>query len=161
MSKCLTVAWLYVPWLTVQVIMCRWLTVAWLTVGWLNVRTPKCSLPQNVHFGGSVCTSRTFLIVDQSSPNFFRPTWKGLWLTKFFFRCSICRSVPETFAIKVESCQISRRNLDVFGPPKFQGAGLLKNVRRLSPLPRGTSSGKVSWRYSHQPRSYWCAYAEF
>ena len=31
-----------------------------------------------------------------------------------FFRYSICRSVPEIFAIKVESCQKSRQNLDVF-----------------------------------------------
>ena len=30
-----------------------------------------------------------------------------------FLRCSICRSVPEIFAIKVESCQKSGRNLDV------------------------------------------------
>ena len=44
----------------------------------------ECSLLQNVHVGGSVCTSRTFLFVDQSSPNFFPPTWKGLRLIEFF-----------------------------------------------------------------------------
>ena len=58
-----------------------------------------------------------------------------------YFRCSICRSVPEIFAIKVESCQKSRRYLDgFFGPPKFFGAGP-KVVHALSPVPRGTSSG--------------------
>ena len=31
-----------------------------------------------------------------------------------------------------------------FGAPKFLGAGLPKVVRALSPLPRVTSSGKVS-----------------
>ena len=31
-----------------------------------------------------------------------------------FLRCSICRSVPEIFAIKVESCQKSGQNLDIF-----------------------------------------------
>ena len=46
-------------------------------------------------------------------------------MIKFFFRCSICRSVPETFAIKVESCQKSRRNLDIFlaFPSFFFGGG--------------------------------------
>jgi len=38
-----------------------------------GVTTPKVgnSLPKNVHFGGSVCTSITFLFVYQSSPTFF------------------------------------------------------------------------------------------
>jgi len=26
------------------------------------------------------------MFVDQSSPRFFRLTWKGLWLIKFFFQ---------------------------------------------------------------------------
>jgi len=44
-----------------------------------------------------------------------------------FYRCSICGSFPEIFAIKLESSQKSRRNLDVFGHPKFYGADLPKN----------------------------------
>ena len=51
-----------------------------------------------------------------------------------FFRCSICRFFPEIFAIKVESCQKSRRNLDVFWPSEIFG-GLPKVVGALSPLP--------------------------
>ena len=102
----------------------------------------KCSLLQNVHLGGSLCTPRTFLFVDQSSPNFFRPTWKRLRLIKFFFRCSICRSVPEIFAMKVESCQKWRIILDDFFALIFLGAGTAKIVPALSPLPRGTSTGK-------------------
>ena len=39
------------------------------------------------------------------------------------FRFSVCRSVPEIFAI---SYQKSRRILDVFCPSKFQGAGFQK-----------------------------------
>ena len=55
------------------------------------------------------------------------------------------RSVPGIFAIKVESCQKSCRNLDVFlALPNFLGAGHPKVVHALSPLPRVTSSGKVS-----------------
>jgi len=68
----------------------------------------------------------TFLFVDQSSPNFFCPMWKGLRLIKFFFRCSICRSVPEIFGIKVESCRKSRRNLDVFALTNFRGQAFQK-----------------------------------
>ena len=42
-------------------------------------------------------------------------------IDRVIFRCSICRSVPEIFGIKVESCQKSRRNLDVFlALPKFR-----------------------------------------
>jgi len=48
--------------------------------------------------------------------------------------------------------EVSSRNFSVdvplqrkeFRQPKFLGAGLPKIVRALSPLPRGTSSGKVS-----------------
>ena len=44
-----------------------------------------------------------------------------------FVRCSIYRSVPEIFTIKVESCQKSRRNLDDFWTlPNFRGHGLPK-----------------------------------
>jgi len=43
---------------------------------------------------------------------------------QLLFRFSICGSVPEIFAIEVDSCLKSRRILDVFCPPKFQGAGL-------------------------------------
>jgi len=44
-----------------------------------------------------------------------------------FFKCSICRSTLEIFAIEVEkSCQKWRRNLDVFGPPKFWGQAFQK-----------------------------------
>ena len=47
-----------------------------------------------------------------------------------FLRCSTYRSVPEIFVIKVESCQKSRRNLDVLlALPNYGGAGLPKVVR--------------------------------
>ena len=65
----------------------------------------------------------------------FRPTWKGCGWSSFFSRFSICLSVPEIFAIKVESCQKSRGNLDVW-THKIYGAGLPKVVPTLSSLPR-------------------------
>ena len=61
-----------------------------------------------------------------------------------------CRPVPGIFAIKVENCQKSRRNLDVFWPSQIYGAGLPKIVRTLSPLSRDTSARKV---YENIPTS--------
>ena len=44
-----------------------------------------------------------------------------------FLRCSICRSIPEIFAIKVESCQKWRWILDVFFTlPNFRGPAFQK-----------------------------------
>jgi len=45
---------------------------------------PKCSLPQNGRLSWSIWVPITFLFVDQSSRYFFRQTWKGLWLIKYF-----------------------------------------------------------------------------
>jgi len=44
---------------------------------------PKCSLPQNVCLCWSIWTPITFLFVEQSSRNFFLPTWKGFWFIKY------------------------------------------------------------------------------
>jgi len=59
--------------------------------------------------------------VDHSSPIIFAQHGKGcgLAVVGVFFRCSICRSVSEIFAIKVESFQKSRRILDVFSPSQI------------------------------------------
>ena len=56
---------------------------------------------------------------------------EGVVVDEIFFRCSICRSVPEIFAIKVESCQKSRRNLDVFWPSQIFGGGPYKSCTRV------------------------------
>ena len=62
---------------------------------------------------------------------------------KLLFRFLICGSVPEIFAIKVESCQKSRKIfVQFFCPPKLLGAGLPKIVLSLSFRPRGTSTEK-------------------
>ena len=52
--------------------------------------------------------------MDQSTRNFFHPTWEGVVVDKLLYRFSTCGCVPETFAIKVESCQKSRKILDDF-----------------------------------------------
>ena len=61
------------------------------------------------------------------------------------FRFAICGSVPEIFAIKVESCQKSRRILDVFSPSKILGGRPSKSYRHFithAMMPRKTSLGK-------------------
>jgi len=57
----------------------------------------------------------------------------------FFLIFDICRSFPKIFAIKVESCQKSCRNLDVFALPKFMGQAFQKLYgTNISPVPCGT-----------------------
>jgi len=68
---------------------------------------------------------------------------------KILFRFAICRSVPEIFAIKDESCQKSRRILDVFFVlPNFRGGGAaFQKFPFYHPTSRlGTSPGKSFMR---------------
>ena len=63
---------------------------------------------------------------------------------KILFEFAMYGSFPEIFEIKVESCQKSRRILDVFFDlPNFNvPRGLPKVIPILSPVPYGTSNGK-------------------
>ena len=51
--------------------------------------------------------------MDQSSPSFW-PNVGGVVVDELLFRFSICASVPEIFAIEVESCEKSRKIFDDF-----------------------------------------------
>ena len=79
---------------------------------------------------------------------FFSPNVEGVVVDKILFGFAMYGSVPEIFAIKVESCQKSRQILDDFLAPLIfflgGGADLPKIVPSLSLLPRGTSTEKVS-----------------
>jgi len=81
---------------------------------------PKYSLPKNVHLGRSICTSITFSFVDHCSGG-------GVAVDQLHFRFSICGSVSEIFAIKVESCQKSRKILDGFLTSQILGGRASKN----------------------------------
>jgi len=51
----------------------------------------------------------------------------GVLVDQLLFRFSMCGFVPKIFAIKVESCQKSRKNLDgFFALPNFRGQALHK-----------------------------------
>jgi len=59
------------------------------------------------------------------------------------FRCSICRSVPEIFAIKVERWQKSLRILDVFfALPNFRGLPSKSYTHFITPTSR-----YVAWKW--------------
>jgi len=72
-------------------------------------------------------------------------------LDKILFRFAICLSIPEIFAIKVESCQKSRRILDVyFALANFRGQAFEKlyefyhrclAARRLEKFRENTPTG--------------------
>jgi len=51
----------------------------------------------------------------------FSANVEGVVVDKILFRFAIYRSVPEIFAMEVESCQKSRRILDVFSPSQILG----------------------------------------
>jgi len=50
---------------------------------------------------------------------------------QILFRFLMCPHVPEIFAIKVESCQKSRRNLDAFWPSQILRGGPSKNCTHV------------------------------
>jgi len=64
------------------------------------------------------------LMVDMFT-NFILPNVGGVVVDQLLFRFSICQSVREIFAIKVES-QKKRRDLDVFALPNFRGLAFQK-----------------------------------
>jgi len=59
---------------------------------------------------------------------------EGVVADQVFLRCSICPSIPEIFAIKVESCQKSGQNLDVLlALANFGGRAFQKLYARYHP----------------------------
>jgi len=52
--------------------------------------------------------------MDQSTTTFISPNVGGVVIDNLLFRFSICGSIPGIFAIKVQSCQKSRKILDDF-----------------------------------------------
>jgi len=109
----------------------------------------KMQSPEKSPLGCKFIKLNNFFVCGPKYTNFFSSNVGGVADLQKLFRFSISWSVPEIFAIKVESCQKSRRILDIFGGHKFMGVGLVKIVPTLSPLPHGTSTEKVPWRYCH------------
>ena len=70
----------------------------------------------------------------------------GVVVDQLLFRFLICPHVPEISAIKVESCQKSRRNLDVFWPSQILGGRPSENCTQvITPASR-----HVGWKSFHE-----------
>ena len=83
-----------------------------------------------------------FFVCGPKFTRFFSSNVGGVVVDQLLFRFSICGSVSEIFAIKVETLSEIAKNFGrFFGPPKFQGAGFPKIVPTLLPLARETSCG--------------------
>jgi len=84
--------------------------------------------------------------VDQSTPSFFRSTWERL---QIFKSSSDFRDVDPFRRYSRSKSKVVKNRVEFwtfFGRHKFLGAGLVKIVPTLSPLPRGTSTEKRSVR---------------
>jgi len=113
--------------------------------GCKNMVSQKCAV-----FIGPPCTlgSITFSFMDQSTPSFWPNVW-GVVVDKVRFRFSLCRSVPEIFAIKVESCQKSRKIFDGFlALLNFWGQAFQILYPVYQSRHRARRLKKVSWGYS-------------
>jgi len=74
---------------------------------------------------------------------------EGVVVDKILFRFVMYGSLPEIFAIKVESCQKSRRILDVFSPSKILGAAFQNLYPFYHQFLTAHRLEKVLWGYSH------------
>ena len=90
--------------------------------------------------------------MEQSKRSFFSADVGGVVVDKLLFRFSICEPVLEIFAIKVESCQKSRKILDnFFAQANFWG----RCFQKLYPVYQSRLAARrlknVLWGYSQYP----------
>jgi len=71
-----------------------------------------------------------FLVCGPKFTAFLLSNVGGVVVDQLLFQFSICGSLPEIFAIKVESCQKSRKILDGFLPTQILGG---KALHKLHP----------------------------
>jgi len=113
------------------------------------------------HLGGSTWAPITFLFVDQSSLPFFAQRGSGCsWSATFpIFDMWICSGDICDQTRKLSEIALTFRR---FLPSQILGGGPSpKIVPTWTPLSRGTSRRKVSWRYFHCCQSYRRSHPEF
>jgi len=75
-----------------------------------------------------------FFVCGPKFTRFLLSNLKGVVVDQLRVRFLACRPVPGIFAIKVESCQKSRQNVDVFlALPNFSGRAFRKLYARYHP----------------------------
>jgi len=72
-----------------------------------------------------------FFVCGPKFTVFFSSNVGGVVVDQLLFRFSICGSVSEIFAIKVESCQEIAKNLTVFLPSQILGGRACKNYTQV------------------------------
>ena len=95
-----------------------------------------------------------FFVCGPKFTSFLLSNVGGIVVDQLRFRFLIRRPIPEIFAIEIESCQKSRRQLDVFWPSQILEDGPSKNCTHvITSAPR-----HVGWK---SPEVIGGAYAEF
>jgi len=75
-----------------------------------------------------------FFVCGPKFTRFLLSNLGGVVVDQLLFRFLMCPHIPEIFAIKIESCQKSRRNLDVFlALRNFRGRAFQKLYARYHP----------------------------
>ena len=83
-----------------------------------------------------------FLVCGPKFTRFILANVGGVAVDHLRFRFLVSRPIPETFAIKVESCQKSCRNLEVFWPSQILESGTSKSYTHfITPASR-----HVGWK---------------
>jgi len=75
-----------------------------------------------------------FLVCGPKFTRFLLSNVRGAAGDQLLFGCSICWPVSEIFAMKVESCQKSSRNLDIFLPSQILWGGPSENCTHVITL---------------------------
>jgi len=91
----------------------------------------KYSLPQKIHLGGSILANKTFLTVDQSSPDYFPGTREESLSITFLSDFGYLESFRRYSRSKSKVVKNRAEFWTFFWPPKFKGAGLPKVIHML------------------------------
>jgi len=83
----------------------------------------------NVHLGWVNMSPYIFFGLSNKVDLIFSPNVEVV--DQILFQFAICRSIPQIFAIKVESYQKSRRILDVFSPSEILGGRPSKSYTHI------------------------------
>jgi len=93
-----------------------------------------------------------FFVCRPKFTSFISPNVGGVVVDQLLFRFSICGSVPEIFAIKVESCQKLRQILDGFSPSQiFWGRPSKNHTHIITPGSRHVVWIKICYDISISP----------
>jgi len=78
--------------------------------------------PEKSPVGSVYMRAYNFFVGGPKYTKFLTPNAGGVVVDHLLFTFSLCRSISELFVLKVESCQKSRRILNIFGLPSFVGS---------------------------------------